>query len=1049
MNNAIDQIQWNTSPGPYFEPGACERQAPDVPPVKLIAFYLPQFHPIPENDLWWGKGFTEWTNVTRALPRFRGHVQPRLPGELGFYDLRNVDVLFRQAELARRYGIGGFCFHHYWFGGRRLLHKPLELFLANSDIDLPFCIDWANENWTRRWDGQEHEVLLGQAYSADDDVAFARSLFPIVTDRRYIHIDGRPLLMIYRPGLLPDPVAAARRWRVEFSRAGLPDPFIVMAQGFGAEDPRTMGLDAAVEFPPHKVAVTPPIGHRLDLLDPRLAGHIMDYGEVAKLAASLPRPPYRLFRGVCPSWDNEARRPGRGLTLAFSDPEKYGTWLMKACRAALVEANHPDERIVFINAWNEWAEGAYLEPDRHFGHAYLAQTARVLRQLVDDTLADPRRHPERPKVALLSHDAYLHGAQVVALAVARALVKDHNVSLTVLLGGPGELMPEFERLAPTVLVPGEFRDIEAWRVAAANLAEEGITAIICSTLVSAQAIRPLREAGIRIVMLVHELPSIIRHYSLESAARDAAEQAAAIVFASPYVRDRFVELAGPIHGQVVLRHQAINLRDLDEGERAQARSNSRESWGLSSNRPIVLGVGYGDSRKGIDLWPRLIKRVVEDYPDAQFVWVGRVDDRLLPWVKHDLEAAGIADRLLILPPCRDLSVVYAAADLFVLTSREDPFPSVVLEAMASRLPVIVFEGSGGITDLVRQTGNTCVPYLDVDAMALAISRLLGDPPALKVLGSVARTHVEPNLDYGAYAKLLLDLTGQRKPSITAIVPNYNYARYLPRRLESIWAQTRRVDEIILLDDASSDGSDSVIADLVARSPVPIQVVQNEVNSGSVSRQWAKGVALAKGELVWIAEADDYAEPDFLDATSAAFQNPDVVLSYCESFMVDESGEVLAANYLDYVADIDPLRWTADFQVSGHEEIALAMSIKNTIPNVSAVLFRTQALRTVLENYLEEMIALRNASDWLCYLRLLSSGGRLAFVAQSLNNHRRHQSGVTLSTMDRQHLTEIAGMQKLASELTNLPDISVIRAKSYFHKIAQQFGIDESSILIDA
>jgi lipopolysaccharide biosynthesis protein len=366
------------APGPFYQDDATDLP-PIRPRVRLIAFYLPQFHPIPENDAWWGDGFTEWTNVRRGLPRFAGHVQPRQPGDLGFYDLRDPAAMRRQIALARRYGVGGFCFHHYWFNGRRLLEKPLEMLLADPSLDMPFCINWANENWTRRWDGNDDEVLIGQAHSPEDDVAFARSLLPAVRDRRYITVDGRPLVMIYRPGLLPSPLATMRRWRTTFMGAGLNNPYIVMAQGFGDSDPRHYGIDAAVEFPPHKVAVTPSINDDLRILDPDFAGRVLDYAAVAHHAVSLPRPAYRLFRGVAPSWDNEARRPGRGLTLAHSTPARYGAWLRQACCAAISEAAHPDERIVFVNAWNEWGEGAYLEPDRHFGHAYLIETARTLR----------------------------------------------------------------------------------------------------------------------------------------------------------------------------------------------------------------------------------------------------------------------------------------------------------------------------------------------------------------------------------------------------------------------------------------------------------------------------------------------------------------------------------------------------------------------------------------------------------------------------------------------------------------------------------------------
>jgi hypothetical protein len=375
--NLLDQISENLSRGANFSDDSNPPMAA-VPTVRLIAYYLPQFHPIPENDEWWGKGFTEWTNVTKAIPRYSGHYQPRLPGELGFYDLRIPDILYRQAELARKYGLHGFCFHHYWFNSKPLLQGPLNLLLSRPDIDINFCINWANENWSRRWDGREKEILLRQEYSPEDDINFARSLEPLLGDSRYIRINNRPLILLYRPALLPDVKATIERWREHFVREGFGNPYLVMPQVFEQEDPMSYDMDAASGFPPHRFGInssvmtsTPPA------LDPAFQGRVFSYERMARSAMAFQPATYKLFHGVCPDWDNEARSPQNGSSFIGANPRVYGSWLASACQKVMLN-QAPDERIVFVNAWNEWAEGAYLEPDRHRGYAYLRETARVL-----------------------------------------------------------------------------------------------------------------------------------------------------------------------------------------------------------------------------------------------------------------------------------------------------------------------------------------------------------------------------------------------------------------------------------------------------------------------------------------------------------------------------------------------------------------------------------------------------------------------------------------------------------------------------------------------
>jgi GT2 family glycosyltransferase len=343
--------------------------------VRAIAFYLPQYHPIPENDAWWGKGFTEWANVARAKPLFPGHRQPRVPADLGFYDLRLADVREAQAELAARYGLAGFCYYYYWFGGKRLLERPLLEMLALKRPDFPFCVCWANENWTRRWDGHDDEILIRQQHSPEDDRLFLETLLPCLQDERYIRVNGRPLLLLYRPQLLPDVAHTTAIWRQAAREAGLGNLYLAAVQSEGAawdNDPRPWGFDAAVEFPPHGLAVPTarPSGFRG-------GGRFFDYARSAERFMARPVPSYPLLRSVMPSWDNSPRRGEHADIFLNGSPEAYGRWLEAMVRQTR-HLKFGDERILFINAWNEWAEGNTLEPDDEHGHAYLEATAREL-----------------------------------------------------------------------------------------------------------------------------------------------------------------------------------------------------------------------------------------------------------------------------------------------------------------------------------------------------------------------------------------------------------------------------------------------------------------------------------------------------------------------------------------------------------------------------------------------------------------------------------------------------------------------------------------------
>jgi lipopolysaccharide biosynthesis protein len=359
----------------------------DSPP-RLLAFYLPQYHPTAENDTWWGRGFTEWRNVAKARPLFPGHYQPHIPTDLGFYDLRLPEVREAQAQLAREYGIHGFCYYHYWFNGSRPLARPLEEVLRSGRPNFPFCLCWANENWTRRWDGLDEEILIRQDYSEADDLAHIHALLPTMTDSRYIRVAGKPVLLVYKTGLLPNAKRTAEVWRQCAQRDGV-DLYLVRVEAFDdGVDPTDIGFDAAVEFAPDWSRTGIPVMHgRLGKIFSSLGiipkaytdNTVYEYRAIATHMMNKPVPRYKRFPGVMPAWDNSARRSQGAVIFRGSEPHLYQAWLSAAIRRAM-EQFWGDERLVFINAWNEWAEGNHLEPDLKYGRAYLESTARASKE---------------------------------------------------------------------------------------------------------------------------------------------------------------------------------------------------------------------------------------------------------------------------------------------------------------------------------------------------------------------------------------------------------------------------------------------------------------------------------------------------------------------------------------------------------------------------------------------------------------------------------------------------------------------------------------------
>ncbi len=349
-------------------------------PKKLIAYYLPQYYQIPQNDEWFGRGFTEWHNVAKAVPQFTGHWQPHLPIDVGFYSLETTNVMHRQVELAKMYGIYGFCFYYYWFsGGKRIMEKPLIRWLEDKAIDFPFMLFWANEDWTNTWG--EQSDLGAKTYSAktqpQDIQKFVSDILPFFKHRNYITIDGRPHLIIYQPRKDPYLPEFIKGIRDQVEKSGLKRPYISLAfpdESPDTFDPREYGADAAVEFGAH-MKIRPDYIQQPEptnkIVNPlaRITSYNME--EFVTKRSFLYDTAFPTFRGAMTTFDNTARKIYTGAYSFSLTPSLYEEWLSE-----LIKTSRTDH--VFISAWNEWAEGMHLEPDQRYGYAYLQATKNAL-----------------------------------------------------------------------------------------------------------------------------------------------------------------------------------------------------------------------------------------------------------------------------------------------------------------------------------------------------------------------------------------------------------------------------------------------------------------------------------------------------------------------------------------------------------------------------------------------------------------------------------------------------------------------------------------------
>jgi len=358
------------------------------------------------------------------------------------------------------------------------------------------------------------------------------------------------------------------------------------------------------------------------------------------------------------------------------------------------------------------------------------------------------------------------------------------------------------------------------------------------------------------------------------------------------------------------------------------------------------------------------------------------------------------------------------------------------------MPVFGFKGAGGFTDIISRGVGVLISAFDTKAYSEEIIRLFNDENKQKEYSLNAKKIAVEEYNFPDYIFRLLELSENTVKKVSVIIPNFNYEKYIKQRIQSVLKQNYPVYEIIVLDDHSSDGSVDIIRTELEQSEVNFRLVVNNCNSGSVFDQWHKGASMVRGDYVWIAEADDFSDPDFLGEIMKAFDDDNVVLSFCKSCQVDSGGNIIEGDYQNYLSDISATKWRRTYVNDGLDEIKTAFCVKNTIPNVSSVVFRKNALLSVLNEHLDMVKQYRVAGDWVTYLHVLAKG-KIAYSAKAFNYHRRHDSSVTLNRFDERLLAEIMSVQKYVNENFEISAPAIDLAERYAQELYEQFGLKTS------